>query len=166
MIINSKRQKGYSLIETIAGLALTCILIIGLTTFAVQTVTLSARANNRMHTMTQIENTGYWVSRDVQMAENLTLGGSAGFPLQLAYKDTDQNEYKVTYNITDGQMQRNLIKNDEDPVQILIMQSVNASPSYTNLSYADGLLTLNITSTYKNSEISKNYQIKKRLDLQ
>jgi type II secretory pathway pseudopilin PulG len=166
MIINDKGQKGYGLIEIIAGLALTGILVVGLTTFCIQTVTLSARAKNRMQAMTQVENAGYWVSRDVQMAENLTLGENAGFPLQLAWVDTYLDEYEVTYYVTEGQMKRSLVKNDEDPVQSLVMQSINSTPSLTYLSYADGLLTFNITSTYRNSDASRNYQIKKRLDLE
>jgi Tfp pilus assembly protein PilW len=166
MIVNDKSQKGYGLIEITTGLALTMILIVGLTTFSVQTVALSTRSKNRMQAMTQVENAGYWVSRDVQMAANLTLGENAGFPLQLAWVDTDENEYEVTYNITQDQMQRSLVKNDEAPVQSLIMQSINSTPSLTYLSYADGLLTFNITSTYRNSDASRNYQIKKRLDLE
>jgi hypothetical protein len=166
MIINDKRQKGYGLIEAVTGLALTMLLIVGLTTFSVQTVTLGARSTNRMQAMTQVENAGYWVSRDVQMAENLTLGANAGFPLLLAWVDADLNEYKVTYNVTQGEMKRSLVKNDEDPVQSLIMQSINSTPSLTYLSYADGLLTFNITSTYKNSDATRSYKIQKRLDLE
>jgi prepilin-type N-terminal cleavage/methylation domain-containing protein len=165
MIINTKRQKGLGLIELIASLAIIGILSIGLTTFVIQSITLGAKASSRMQATMLVENAGFWVSRDVQMAENLTLGEDAGFPLQLAWLDTDQNDYKVTYNVTEGQMKRSLVKNDGAPVQTLIMQSVNSAPSLTYLSYADGLLTFNITSTYKNSEVSRNYKIKKRLDL-
>jgi prepilin-type N-terminal cleavage/methylation domain-containing protein len=166
MIIKGKKQKGYGLIEMVAGLALAGILTTGVTTFAVQTITEGARSNNNMQAICQLENAGFWVSRDVQMAENITLGQSAGFPLQLAWKDFDQNEYQVTYNMTDGQIKRTLVENGGEPIQTLIAQSINTTPSLTNLSCTSGLLTFNVTSTFRNSDVSRRYQIKKRLDIQ
>lgn len=166
MIIKSKKQKGYGLIEMVVGLALAGILTTGVTTFAVQTITEGARTNNRMQAMMQVENAGYWVSRDVQMAGNLTLGQDAGLPLQLVWKDIDQNEFQVTFTLTEGQLKRSLTKNGEEPVQTLIAQSINPAPSLTNLSYTGGLLTFNVTSTFRNSDVSRSYQIKKRLDLE
>jgi prepilin-type N-terminal cleavage/methylation domain-containing protein len=166
MINQSKPQKGYGLIEMVIGLALAGILTTGITTFTVQTITESTRANNRMQATMQVENAGYWVSRDVQMAENLTLGADAGFPMQLLWVDSDLNQYQVSYNVTEGQIQRTLVKNDEEPVRTFIAQPVNPDPSLTNLSYAGGLLTFNVTSTYANRNVTRSYQIKKRLDLE
>lgn len=165
-IFKNDNQRGYGLIEMIVGLALAGILTTGLTTFTVQTVTESARSNNRMQATMQVENAGYWTSRDVQMAENLTLGENAGFPMQLFWEDIDDNEYQVTYNLTSGQLERSLFKNSENTVQTVIAQSINSAPSLTNLSYADGLLILNITSTYGSVDVSRYYQIKQRLDLE
>jgi prepilin-type N-terminal cleavage/methylation domain-containing protein len=166
MINQSKPQKGYGLIEMVIGLALAGILTTGITTFTVQTITESTRASNRMQATMQVENAGYWVSRDVQMAENLTLGADAGFPMQLLWVDSDLNQYQVSYNVTEGQIQRTLVKNDEEPVRTFIAQPVNPDPSLTNLSYAGGLLTFNVTSTYANRNVTRSYQIKKRLDLE
>jgi prepilin-type N-terminal cleavage/methylation domain-containing protein len=166
MIIKGKQQNGYGLIEIIAGLALVGILTTGIATFAVQTITEGARTDNRMQAMMQVENAGFWVSRDVQMAENLTLGENAGFPLHLFWEDRDQNEYQVTYNMTDGQIKRNLVQNDEEPVQTMIAKDINSTPSLTNLSYTGGLLIFNVNSTFANINVSRRYQIKKRLDLE
>jgi prepilin-type N-terminal cleavage/methylation domain-containing protein len=166
MIEKGKHQKGYGLIEMIAGLALAGILATGVSAFAVQTITEGARTNNRMQAMMQVENAGYWVSRDVQMAENLTLGEDAGFPLQLAWVDIDQNEYQVTYNLTEGQIKRSFNENGGETVQTFIAQDVNPAPSLTNLNYTGGLLIFKVTSTFANVDVSRSYQIKKRLDLE
>jgi prepilin-type N-terminal cleavage/methylation domain-containing protein len=165
-MIESKRQNGYGLIEMIAGLALVGILTTGIATFAVQTITEGARTDNRMQAMMQVENAGFWVSRDVQMAANLTLGDNAGFPLQLDWVDIDQNEYQVTYNITERQIKRSLVQNDEESVQTLIAKDINSAPSFTNLSYTGGLLIFNVNSTFADINVSRSYQIKKRLDLE
>jgi type II secretory pathway component PulJ len=164
-MIKFSRQRGYGLIETIACLGLTGILATGACTFVIQTITESARTDNHMQATMQVENAGYWVSRDVQMAENLTLGEEAGFPLQLVWVDIDRNVYQVTYNVTEGRIKRSLIENDEWATQTLIAENINAAPSLTHLSYTDGLLVFDVTSTCANVDVSRTYQIKKRLDL-
>jgi prepilin-type N-terminal cleavage/methylation domain-containing protein len=166
MTIKSRMQKGYGLIEMIVGLALAGILTTGFTTFAVQTITESTRAHNHMQAMMQVENAGYRVTCDIQMADNLTLGENAGFPMQLVWLDQDQNLYQVTVNMSGGRIERTLVENDGSPVQTLIAQSINESPSLTGISYADGMVTFNVTSTYGNTDESRSYQIKKRLDVQ
>ena len=161
-----KRQQGYTLIEMIASLALTGILATGVTAFVLQTVTESARCNNHMQATIQVENVGYWVSRDVQMSANITLGENAGFPMQLDWVDINQNEYQVTYTEADGRITRSLVENSGSPAQTIIAMSVNTAPSLTNLTYSDGLLNFNVTSTVGDKEVSRSYQIKKRLDLE
>jgi type II secretory pathway component PulJ len=159
------KQNGYGLIETVIGLALTGILSTGITAFAVQTFTESVRSNNHMKALMQVENAGYWVSRDVQMSENLTLGEHAGFPLQLLWNDADGNEYQVTFTLTDGQIKRTIIENEEEPTQVIIAQSIYPSAPLTDCSYENGLITFNVTASLGNETLSRSYQIKKRLDL-
>jgi type II secretory pathway pseudopilin PulG len=161
-----KKQSGYGLIETIAGLGLAGLLTLGITTFTIQTITEGARANNRMQAVMQVENAGYWVTRDVQMSANLTLGDDAGFPFQLFWEDIDNNEYQVTYDISDNTIKRYFIQNDEEAVQTLIANNINSTPSLTNISFVDGLLVFVVTSTSADFDVGGTYQIKKRLDLE
>jgi prepilin-type N-terminal cleavage/methylation domain-containing protein len=165
MDIKSKKQKGYGMIEIILSLALIGILSTGITTFVIQTMTQGEKANNRMNAMMQVENAGYWVTRDVQMSENVTLGDDAGFPLQLFWKDGELNEYQVTYSVTEGCINRSLIKNEDNPVQTLIALTINTAPSLTYFSDTDGLLTFKVTSSIKDTDVSRSYSIKRRLDL-
>jgi len=75
-------QKGFTLIEFIVVVALAGILGAGITTFAVQTIKETQRSSDSMQAIQQVENAGYWVSRDVQMAETVTPGQTPGFRLR------------------------------------------------------------------------------------
>ena len=133
--------------------------------FTIQVISQGKVSSNRMNATMQVENAGFWVSRDVQMSENLTLGDNAGFPMQLDWKDIDGNHYQVTYNMTADCIDRSLIKNADSPVHTLIAQDVNTQASLTNLSLSDGMLVFNVTSTSKDIDISRSYQVKQRLAL-
>ena len=164
MKIMPNKQNGYTLIEIILGLALAALLTTGITVFAMQTVNATSDSKERMHAIMQVENAGYWVSRDIQMSGNFTLGDNAGFPLQMLRIDTDQNEYEVTYSFSENNIIRSQVKNEEGPFQSIIAQNINTAESLTNLSDTSGLLIFNITSTYGDVDVSRTYKIKPRLD--
>ena len=153
------------MIEIILGIALAGILTSGITTFTVQTVTESARSNNRMEATMQVENAGYWVGRDVQMSSNITLGQTAGFPLELRWQDENGSNYLVTYALSGGQIKRSLAKDGQAALQTVIAESINSAPALTSCVYSSGLLTFNITSTLGKVTVSRSYEVKKRLDL-
>jgi len=62
-------------------------------------VTNSQGTTERSVVLRQVQNAGYSISRDVQMAEDVTLDGTSGFPLILDIPvDTDENNnYSVNY---------------------------------------------------------------------
>ena len=164
MITKFTKQKGFTVIEMIVSLAITGIIGLGITTFAIQTMTESNRSNNRTQAIMQVENAGFWLSRDVQMSQNITLGSEAGFPLQLAWKDIEENKYEVTFSINEGQIKRSKVKNDGQPSQIVIAESINSAPALTSCNYTDGLLTFNVTATVGSVNTSRTFEIKKRTD--
>lgn len=153
-------QRGTSLLEIIIALAIVGILTVGIATFTAQTISESQRSSFHMQAIQALDNTGFWIGRDVQMAQTVTPGPDAGFPLQLNWIDKNDDEFQVTFSINGNQMQRSLVKNGEAPLNNLVAQSIDAS--LTSGNYTDGLLTLDATATIGDVSLSRVYQIKKR----
>lgn len=162
MVAEKRKQSGFGLIEIVIALALVGILGAGVTTFTVQTITETNRSHFHMQAIQQLENAGYWVGRDVQMAQTVTPGPNAGFPLQVNWVDENQNTFQVTFSINGTQLRRSLVENGGTPRSMILVQPINPSPTLTNCNYANGLLTFNATSTVKNWSLSRTFQIKKR----
>lgn len=156
------RQRGDGFIEIVIALALIAFLGTGITTFTVLTISQTGKSTNHMQAILQLENIGYWVSRDVQMAQTVTPGPNAGFPLQLSWNDTDNNAFQVTFSLSGGNIQRSLVKNGGGQQDVLVAQLINSSPSLTSCNYNNGLLVFNATATVGNWSLSRTFQIKKR----
>lgn len=163
--ITTDKQRGFSLTEIIIGVAIGGLLVSGVATLVFQSKNVTSSTKDRMQGIMQVENAGYWMSRDIQMSENLTLGDDAGFPLLLTWQDTDQNEYQVTYSLAEGSISRSLMKNGVGPTQNVIARDIAMAPSLTSLSDTGGLIVFNVAFTSENAEVSRTYQIKPRLSL-
>ena len=79
MLIN-KDQRGFTLIELIVAIAITGLITGGITTAIFQVFSVNALSNNHMLALRQVQNAGYWISHDAQMAQNITLGDNPDTP--------------------------------------------------------------------------------------
>jgi prepilin-type N-terminal cleavage/methylation domain-containing protein len=99
----NKNQKGFTLMELVVAIAITGIISGGITATMFQVFVGSARTSNHMIAVRQVQNAGYCVSLDAQMAQTVVLARDTdGFPLQLSWTDWDDNKvYQVTYTLED-----------------------------------------------------------------
>jgi len=128
-----KNQKGFTLIELIVAIAITA-LIIGV-------------SSNHMKAVRQVQNAGYWISHDVQMAQSVVPAADAdGFPLDVAWKDWDTNLHEVTYTLLEnGKLERTYRFNGETS-EILVAQYIE-SIEVDPIPFSGTKLTLTVTAS-------------------
>ena len=105
----NKNQKGFTLLEMMLALLIGAIIAGGITATIFQVVIGSARTNNHMIAVRQVQSAGYWVSHDAQMAQSVDPAPPDGF-LILSWTDWDLTVNTVTYTITieGGELKRKL----------------------------------------------------------
>jgi prepilin-type N-terminal cleavage/methylation domain-containing protein len=106
-----KSQTGFTLIELMLAIAISGIITGGITATIFQVFNGSARTNNHMTAVRQVQNAGYWVSHDAQMAQDIVTGDDpddTGFPLTLTWRYWDSSDvHTVVYSLTvDNKLQR------------------------------------------------------------
>ncbi|MGQ9545900.1 MAG: PulJ/GspJ family protein [Dehalococcoidia bacterium] len=95
-----KGQRGFTLIEMLVVITITGLIAAGLTGTIMQVLTMTHGTSNRMTAVRQVQQAGFWVSPDVQMAQNVTPGGSSGFPLTLNWTDPGTgSHHMVVYTL-------------------------------------------------------------------
>jgi prepilin-type N-terminal cleavage/methylation domain-containing protein len=161
-----EKKNGFTLIETVIGLAITGIIAVGVGSGLFQLQNVINIHYTHVMAVKQVENAVHYINRDVQSAQFVTPQGSHGFPLVLSWVDWDADspDYTttVTYALdppTSGSVQLTKriqtyqpdgsLNKDQTIVVAKNIDYSTSSPSSTYCSYDAGnhTLTLQLTST-------------------
>jgi len=163
----SHSQRGFTLIELLIVIALTGIIGVAATMSIHQVLTGTIRSNDQNTAINQVRDAGYWLSRDVQMTQNVTPNGTSGFcPLILKWTDWDGTRHQVNYtleNMSFGTFKK-LQRQETSTTNTTMIVSQYIDATSTNCSWTGAVLTVNITAQVGNRTESRTFQVKPRPD--
>jgi len=131
-------EKGFSLIEVMIAAAIAGIVMpmVAMTTVALFHRHEQVTESNVV--LRQAQNAGYWISQDVRMAKNVSLGETNGFPLVLDVPlGTDSsNNHSIHYILEDSSLKRRLYDSSDTLIsEILIAKYIDMEDTtFTSLS--------------------------------
>ncbi|ACZ62250.1 type II secretion system protein J [Dehalococcoides mccartyi] len=103
----SRKQNGFTLVELLVALAITGLIMAGMTTSVFQLFTVTQRSNDHMTIIRHLDITGSWLSNDIQMANEPPIWDTDTHTLTINQTraladptdpDSDITDYIVTYN--------------------------------------------------------------------
>ena len=160
-----RAERGFMLIEMVIALAL----ISAITGATVMTTTASVKTYQQTAeqniVLQQVQNAGYWISRDVKMARSVVPAGYDGFPLILYIPvDTDENnDHRVYYVFQGSKLKREVY----DPSNNLISRNLVADYiDVANTSFSDsgfGVYRLKIRASKGEAFVEADYEVSQRL---
>ena len=133
-----KSQRGFSLVEIALAIAVAGVITGGITMTIFQVFDANARTSNHMTAVRQVQNAGYWVSHDAQMAQDIVTGDDPATPgvtefLTLTWTDWDGTVNEVTYTIVDSELKRSHSVNGDTETSII---AEYIDPDNTNCKFA------------------------------
>ena len=101
-------EKGFTLIEVVITIAILGIVMPAMAMTISTLLTNHQQANDHNIVSQQVQNAGYWISRDVQAAKYVIFTQPSGFPLTLVIPvDTNENnDYSVDYVFDGNKLKR------------------------------------------------------------
>jgi prepilin-type N-terminal cleavage/methylation domain-containing protein len=152
-----KNQKGFTLVELLIALAITAVIAGSVTTAVFQVFTGNARTSNHMTAVRQVQEAGYWVSHDTQMAQSVNATMTSPAILQLTWTDWEsKGNHKVVYSLDPpgsglGRLlQRSYSINGTAQNSSTIARYIDSSPTQTSCITSDnstGKLVFTVTAT-------------------
>ncbi len=149
----NKSQKGFTVLELLIVFTVTGLVAGGITTAVFQIFDGSARSGNHMTAIRQVQNAGYWVSRDTQMAQSVdTDNVTPPEILELTWTEWDGTGHEVVYRLVSNQLQRGYVSYTADGTVTdnetsVVAQYINSSPTLTSCNFTDGKLIFTVTAT-------------------
>lgn len=145
----SKDQRGFTLVEMLASLAIAGLIGLGATMANAQVMNQTARNNDYTTASRHTLNALHWISRDTQMAQ--TIDGVAGFPatsnLTLTWTEWDNTVNQVVFSVVNGQLMRSYSVDGGAPSVTLVAEYINSDAQMTNCVSGNGILTIKITGS-------------------
>ena len=170
-------EKGYTLIELIIAITI-MVLVIGMAGAAIfQILRNIERNNDHITAVRQVQNAGYWISRDAQMAETATTDYLT-LPDFLILNWTEWDDagdpisHSVTYSFEDltdgiGKLKRSHQSSAGANEQTLIAQHIYYDPNdvdaTSKTSYQSPVLTVQLTALFEETLETREYKIKHRV---
>lgn len=140
----NKNQMGFTLIEMIIVLAIAGV-VTGATTMTIfQVISGSASTSNHMTAVRQVQEAGYRVSHDTQMAQEEPIIGDdpATELLTLTWIDYSGGAHQVTYTLEGTELWR-----DYDGQPMRVAEYINPDPTKTSCVWDGDVLTFTVTAT-------------------
>lgn len=161
-----RREKGFTVLEVLIGVAIMAIVVVAV---AMTTTTLllnEGQAAGQNTALPQVQNAGYWISRDVQMARNVVFDDPY-FLLSLDIPvDTDENnDYTIDY-LFDGDKLKRRVYDSLGTLtsETFIAEYIDTSNTTFSALDADaGLYKLTVRASRDETGATRSYEISQRL---
>ncbi len=158
-------EKGLTLIEVVVGLSIMAA-VVGAASAVIITMTrLSPQNGDWSIALSQVQNAGYWISRDVQMSQG-TIIVDAGNPtlLTLTLPQTTTENKTVIYQFQDmsGGLKR-LIRNDQTASEQKMIAEYTSVPTPPVYNTDNRTLTFTMRATSGKVQVTKEYEAAQRV---
>ena len=166
-------QAGFMFIEVMVAMSIIALVAAATTMSIFQMASTTDRSNGYMTAVRQVQNAGYWISQDAQMAESVSTDNLTP-PNILVLKwtdwgyDTDSVYHSVTYsleNVSDGigELKRTHQDSEGANEQMLVAQDIYYDPSdpdnATQASYEGRVLTVKLVAMSGGTEEVREYKV-------
>ena len=178
-----RSERGFTLIELLLVTAIVSILALASGAAVTQLFASTKRTNDHMTAVRQVQNAGFWISRDAMMSDNAAVDNQtpASF-LVLTWTewgyDEDSTYHSVTYSLQElsggiGKLERQYLIHDDEGAEIgntttLIAEYIYFDPGEsdtTEATYTSPVLTVQITSSFGEAGEIREYEILLRRDV-
>ena len=157
-----KNQRGFTLIEMLMVIAISGIITAGLALSVMQVFNGNAQSSSKMLVIRQVQNAGYFISRDVPMAQSLTLGVSSGFPITMEWTEFGVGgaEHQIVYSVVGDEIKREHYTNGFLDTTSFVARYIDVTE--TSCSFDGNVLSVTVTASiggYRPATETRTYEI-------
>ena len=154
-------EKGFTLIELVVALAIAAFVTAAASMTIITMMRLTPKNNNWAIALRQVQDAGYWISRDVLMSDNITVGTGSTFLTMRQPQVATTTPKTIVYQFQNmsGGLKR-LVRTDNTTATLIaeyLSDNTTATPTDNNT------LTLKIEAISGDTVVSRYYKAAQRV---
>lgn len=162
-----KGQKGFTLLEIVVASAIMAV-VVGAIAGTLTVLLLNyGQAAGQNSVLPQVQNAGYWITRDIQTSRNVTATAPNGFPLSLKIPvDTNEsNDNRAEYIFEGNRLKRRLYDHSNNLISETLIASYLDTDSciFATVNATEKYYRLTVTATREGETITRVYDAGQRL---
>jgi len=166
-------ERGFNTIEIIVAILIMSMIALGASMTIFQVIRVTAQSDSHMTALQQVQNAGFWISRDAQMADNVTTDNLSGTNfLVLGWTEVDDSDNTIDHSATYffeelsggiGILKRNYSSSAGLNNETLVAQYICYDPAdpvnTSNVSYTSPSLTVKLVAIFADASDTREYQV-------
>jgi prepilin-type N-terminal cleavage/methylation domain-containing protein len=158
-------EKGFTLVELLVALSIAAFVTAAASMTIITMMRLTPKTNNWAIALRQVQDAGYWISRDVLMSQTILVDPDPGTPtfLTLTVPQPPPALAKtIVYQFQDmsGGLKR-LMRTDNTTIMVAeYISSGNTTATYDDVTL---ILTLKVTATSGDTTVTRQYEATQRV---
>jgi len=162
-----KGQKGFTLLELVVGSAIMAVVVGAIATTLTLLFLNYGQAAGQNTALPQVQNAGFWVSRDVQMSRNVTATAPNGFPLTLKIPvDIDAaNDNRIEYVFYGQKLKREFYNSSDNLLsETLVADYIDTGNTiFSSVNATKGHFRFTVCASREGEGVTRVYDISRRL---
>lgn len=161
-------ERGFFTLELIVTIGISALITLGAGMTIAQMISSNKRNDDHLMALNNAQKAGYWISNDVLMSQNITLGDEGEF-ISLAWKDWETGyTHNIRYLWLDSEgslhkLSRNFVSRDTggtvtDNRTTLVADYISSA----NITQETKIWRLDIQTQYGEKTVSREYEVRQR----
>ena len=161
------RESGFTLLEILVGSAIMAVVVGAIATTLIILFLNYGQAAGQNSALPNVQNAGFWITRDVQTSRNVTATAPNGFPLSLTIPiDADEsNDNSANYVFEGSKLKRRFYDASDNLIsETLIAAYLDTDNcTFTTVNATLKYYRLTVTATREGETVTRVYDIGQRL---
>jgi prepilin-type N-terminal cleavage/methylation domain-containing protein len=154
-----KTENGFTLLELLVVLPIVSVLmgVMAMTTIMIMKV--GPQNNNHVIVLTQVQNAGYWVTRDAMNGQTI-ISDEPGVMVSIEWDDWDETHNTIDYTLSDGQ----LLRQKNGGASVIVARYIVANDTFFIEDPSnESKYIFTVKASLGTTEIEKEYDVSRRL---
>lgn len=153
-------ESGFMLLELLTVLPIISVVMGVMTMTTIMIMNVSAQNNNHILALTQVQNAGYWVTRDVINGQVITPSPAYGVLVRIEWDDWDSTHNTIDYTLSDGQ----LLRQKNGGSAVIVARNIVTDDTYFLQDVSnENKYIFTVKSSLGESQIERSYEVSMRI---